>query len=91
VDLPHLDATFRSALFRAQSDQDAVPDALFPDLTSFGRLGKDPGGQGDLSSFAGTSSKGWVEWVVRVGHENVALSLNRTGKRGLWEKPQHGS
>jgi len=28
----------------AQPDQDAVPDALFPDLTSFGRLGKDRGG-----------------------------------------------
>jgi len=44
VELPHLDATFRPALFRAQPDQDAVPDALFPDLTSFGRLGKDHGG-----------------------------------------------
>jgi len=91
VDLPHLDATFRSALFRAQSDQDAVPDALFPDLTSFGRLGKDHGGYGVLSFFAGTSSKERVEWVVRVGHENVALSHFRIGNKGLWEKPQHGS
>jgi len=43
VDLRHLDANFRSALFRAQPDQDAFPDALFPDLTSFCRLGKDNG------------------------------------------------
>jgi hypothetical protein len=44
VDLRHLDANFRPILFRARPDQDAVPDALFPDLTSFGRLGKDHGG-----------------------------------------------
>jgi len=44
VDLPQLDATFRSALFRTQSDQDAFPDVLLPDLTSFCRLGKDHGG-----------------------------------------------
>jgi len=52
---------------------------------------KDHGGQGDLSSFAGTSSKERMEWVERVGPENVALSLYRTGNRGLWGKPQHGS
>jgi len=52
---------------------------------------KDHGGQGDLSSFAGTSSKERVEWVVRVGPENVALSHYRTGNKGLWEKPQHES
>jgi hypothetical protein len=91
VDLRHLDTNIRSALFRALPDQAAVPDALSPDLTSFGCLGKDHGGQGDLSSFAGTSSKEWVEWVERVGPENVALSLYRIGNKGLWEKPQHGS
>jgi len=91
VDLPHLDANFRSALFRAQPDQDDVPEALFPDLTSFGRLDKDQGGLGVLSFFAGTSSKERVERVAGVGLENVALSLYRIGNRGLWEKPQHGS
>jgi hypothetical protein len=44
VDLRHLDANFRSALFRAHSDQAAFPDALFPDLTSFRRFGEDHGG-----------------------------------------------
>jgi hypothetical protein len=44
VDLRHLDANFRSALFRAQSDQDAYPDAFFPDLTSFRRFGEEHGG-----------------------------------------------
>jgi hypothetical protein len=44
VDLRHLDANFRSALFRAKPDPEAFPDPLFPDLTSFCRLGKDHGG-----------------------------------------------
>jgi len=44
VDLRQLDANFRPALFRAQPDQDAFPDALIPDLTSFCLPGKDRGG-----------------------------------------------
>jgi hypothetical protein len=76
----------RSALFRAQPVQDVFPDALFPDLTSFGRLGKDHGGSGVLSFFAGASLKEWVEWVVGVGLENGTLSHYRTEYKGLWGK-----
>jgi len=40
--------------------------------------------------FAGTSSRERVEWAVRVGLENVALSHYGMEYKGLGEKPQHG-